>query len=308
MLTSDKKSNRTIFITGATGTIGRQSASRLARAGYRVYGLVRSPEKAAELEREGIHPVVGNLWNPDSYLDAAQESSVFIHAALAPPEERAEVDRLTINTLARLRRRAAHPPTMIYTSGVWVYGNTGIQPVSESGPLSPPTYVAWRPGIENLVLEAGGVVVRPGCVYGGSGGLMDTWIQSARAGKSPQVVGPGTNMWATVHLDDLADAYRRIIESGISGEILNIVDESRTTVNQLVAGILRAAGTSPDVHHRPLEEAVRLLGPVAECLGLDQRVDSSRAMKLLGWKPVHKGFLEFVLGNADILPESPVLS
>jgi NAD(P)-dependent dehydrogenase (short-subunit alcohol dehydrogenase family) len=48
---------RTVLVTGASSGIGLASALRLARAGWRVHGGVRSPEDAAALESQGIEPV-----------------------------------------------------------------------------------------------------------------------------------------------------------------------------------------------------------------------------------------------------------
>jgi hypothetical protein len=46
----------------------------------------------------------------------------------------------------------------LYTSGIWVLGDTGGQIAGESWPLHPIPNVAWRPGVEQSVLA------RPGSV------------------------------------------------------------------------------------------------------------------------------------------------
>ena len=49
---------------------------------------------------------------------------------------------------------------------------------------------------------------------------------------------------------------------------------------------------------RPLDlrlyEAAQRLGPLAEPLGFSQHVDSSKAARLLGWRPRHAGFVDEV--------------
>jgi len=42
----------------------------------------------------------------------------------------------------------------------------------------------------------------------------------------------------------------------------------------------------------PVQEAAKTLGPMAECLALDQHVDSSKAVRMLGWQPRHGGFVD----------------
>ncbi|RUS14323.1 hypothetical protein BC937DRAFT_94000, partial [Endogone sp. FLAS-F59071] len=41
-----------VFVLGASGFIGNPVAKAFARAGHQVYGLTRSPKKAAELLKD----------------------------------------------------------------------------------------------------------------------------------------------------------------------------------------------------------------------------------------------------------------
>ena len=72
-----------IFITGVTGYLGSAIATRFVRAGYKVYGLTRNPERAADLTARGIHPVVGTLSNPGTLLPALKNCDAVIHVAIA---------------------------------------------------------------------------------------------------------------------------------------------------------------------------------------------------------------------------------
>src|SRR5439155_14704875 len=95
-------------------------------------------------------------------------------------------------------RRGAQPKTLIFTSGAWVYGDTGDHMVDETTPLDPIKLVAWRPAQEQLVLQTSGVrglVIRAACVYGRAGGLTAPWFAKPAAGKPPTVVGDGRNRW-----------------------------------------------------------------------------------------------------------------
>jgi hypothetical protein len=48
------------------------------------------------------------------------------------------------------------------------------------------------------------------------------------------------------------------------------------------------------VQTQPLADATRSIGPVAECLVLDQHVDGSKCARRLGWQPAHGGFVDGV--------------
>jgi nucleoside-diphosphate-sugar epimerase len=204
---------------------------------------------------------------------------------------------VAIDTLLASGARGAHPKTVIYTSGVWIYGSTGAKAADETRVVTPARKVEWRPAHERLVLDSPGVrgiVVRPGCVYGLAGGLTGMWFESAEREGSASVVGDGANRWAMVHVHDLADAYLRLAEAGLDGEIFNVTDRSRPTVGEMAAAAARAAGHPGAVLNMPVDEAALTLGELAHCLALDQHVDSRKAVQRLGWQPRHGGFVDGV--------------
>jgi nucleoside-diphosphate-sugar epimerase len=97
-----------------------------------------------------------------------------------------------------------------------------------------------------------------------------------------------------VHLADLSDAYVRAVESGLGGEALNVVDRSRSTVRECAEAASRAAGAGGKVETQSVADASRSIGPVADCLVLDQHVDGSKCARRLGWQPAHGGFVDGV--------------
>ncbi len=285
-----------IFVTGASGYIGGAVAVALRRAGHEVHGLVRSPEKAARLRRYEIEPVVGDMTHPGRYHQVLDECSVLVHAAVDSAAGVVGPDRAVIDTLLAAGTRGARPKTILYTSGVWVYGDTRGRLVDETTPPAPVRMVSWRPEHERLVLENPGVrglVIRPGCVYGLAGSLTGRWFESAERGEA-EVVGHGANRWAMVHVHDLADAYVRLAESGYAGEIFNVTDRSRSTVREMAEAAARAAGHPGGVRLVPVEEAAKAVGDLAASLALDQHVDSRKAVSRLGWQPRHGGFVDGV--------------
>src|SRR5581483_11594796 len=125
------------------------------------------------------------------------------------------LDRLTVQTFLDLAKKAKAPRTVIYTSGVWLYGDTGSLAVDESEAFESSFLIPWRAQHEKRVLEASGpltrgLVIRPGCVYGGRGGLTGIWFEGAEKGAGAPIVGEGANRWAMIHVEDLADLYVRL--------------------------------------------------------------------------------------------------
>src|SRR5260370_29906535 len=114
----------------------------------------------------------------------------------------------------------------VYTSGVWVYGNTGDRETDEESPLNPIALVAWRPTAERIVLDAAvrGVVIRPAIVYGRAAGILGDFVQSAPERLAARFVGDGENRCPLVHVEDLADLYVRPLDHAPAATVLNAAD------------------------------------------------------------------------------------
>lgn len=288
-----------VFVTGATGYIGSAVSSTLARAGHEVFGLARSEAKGRALAAQEILPVRGDMAEPESFAAAAAGCQALVHCAAEESERFHALDRRTIDVLLRAVREAESPRMVVYTSGVWLYGDTGAGVADESSPLQPPAMVAPRADTERLVLAATGgdvrtIVMRPGCVYGGSGGLTGMWFASASNEGAARIVGQGDGAWTMVHVADLADAYLRVVESAFGGEVFNVTDRSRNSVRSCAEVASRVAGGGGRVRVVSEADAAKEMGAIAECLAMTQHVDSSKAARLLGWQPRHGGFVDGV--------------
>ena len=286
-----------IFITGATGYIGSAVAAELLRAGHEVTGLTSSDSKVRDLERAGVQPVVGDLGDPGTWRREAARAEGLVHAAFdAGADDPVERDGLAIDGLLSAATEGSAHRAFVYTSGVWVLGNTGDEPVDETWEAAEPLdLVAWRPGHEQTVLDAGRrvtpSVVRPGVVYGERRGLMVRFYRSAEAEGASSYIGDGRNRMALIHRDDNARLYREIVEQAASG-IFHAVDGTAITMADVAVEAGRAAGATGEPRSVSLEEARAELGPVADALCLDQVVAAKRSAEVLGWAPRYRSFRE----------------
>jgi nucleoside-diphosphate-sugar epimerase len=294
-----------IFLTGATGYVGSAVLEAFLRGGHDVTALVRDPSRAELLTRRGAQAVLGELSVPKAYASAAESAEVIVHTAYESSKRAQAVDREAIESLlgAAIRRAAkGHPASFLYTSSVWVLGNT-TGPAAEDAPAQPAAHVAWRPEHEKLVLDAGAgralrtAVVRPAIVYGGARGIIGDLLKDAANGLV-RVIGDGQNRWPCVYDRDLADLYVRIATRQDASGIFHANDEADERIEEVVDAIARHLTMRPDVRHVPLEEARAKLGTYADVLSLDQVVRSPRA-RALGWAPT----LHSVAGNVARLLE-----
>ena len=287
-----------IFVTGGTGYIGYAVACAMRRRGHEVRALIRDPAKSWMLEREEIRPVLGNLDTPDSYLREIQESEAVIHCAMEWSERGPELDRLAVTTILDAVASADGPRALIYTSGVWIYGDTGPHPVGEEAEPHPVPIARHRLEIEKKVLEAAAarvktVVTRPGCVYGGRGGLTGLWFAAAERGVV-EIPGDGNNHWSMVHVDDLAGAYVMILEHQLSGRIVNITRDDFPTLRELAEASARAAGRPGAVRLLSRKEAENRFGVMVQGLRINQKVSSAFLRNACGWRPFQPGFVDGV--------------
>ena len=278
-----------IFLTGATGYIGSAVLDAALRANHQITALVRTPQAADTLASRGVAPVLGDLTSVKSYRAAAEAHDAYIHTAADSSPKREDVDRKAIDTLIGLAaaRAKSSPASFVYTSGMWVLGSNA-QPMDETAQPNPGQLLSWRPGHEQLVLQAAApnlrtVVIRPGVVYGGNRGNVSDLLKNALNGLI-RVIGTGDNHWPLIYDRDLADLYVRAAAMPEASGMYHANDEGDETVNAIVEGIVSHLSMPPDVRHVPLEEARKKLGASADALLLDQRVRGPRA-RALGWSP-----------------------
>lgn len=92
---------RTVVVTGASSGIGEACALRLAAAGWRVYGGVRSPEAGDSLRAHGVEPLELDVTNPEQIAAAVETVGDDLDAlvdnagiAIAAPLELVPIDEL----------------------------------------------------------------------------------------------------------------------------------------------------------------------------------------------------------------------
>ncbi|MGH3472792.1 MAG: NAD(P)H-binding protein, partial [Nocardioidaceae bacterium] len=61
-----------VFVTGATGVLGRHAVIAMVNAGHDVAGLARCDSKAAQLRELGVTPVTAPLFDVDELAPALE--------------------------------------------------------------------------------------------------------------------------------------------------------------------------------------------------------------------------------------------
>ncbi len=221
---------KSVLVTGATGFIGSRLVSELVRKGYSVSALVRNG-KHTEVETDEI---VGDL--TDSYLNLGDKNfdCVFHLASHTPLEKNSKVlEKVNLNGTKNLFDAVnGKTKSVIYVSGLGVFGDPGKKIIDESSPRNPNTkFVKIRLEAEKYLEEKcqdNGInfsVVYFGDVYGPKGWFYDILVKRLQK-KSFRLPGGGKYFKGFVNVDDAVGSMIAIMEKHAFGESFIVADST----------------------------------------------------------------------------------
>jgi len=282
-----------IFITGATGFVGKRLVPRLLRDGHTVRAWVRSPPRAAKQLGPQVD-LVDAAGGPPAMLTAIADADAIINLAGEPvigkrwtPRRREQLwaSRVGVTDMI-VDAIVAGPPrprVLVSTSAVGYYGDTGEREVDESCPPATGFLAELTVGWEAAALRAEQYatrvcVVRVGLVLGRDGGVMAQVLPVFRLGLGGPL-GGGDQYFPWIHLDDLVEIYTRALTDASFRGPINAVAPGIVTGRGFATALGRAV-------HRPAifrvpGFALRIaLGEASVALTQGQRVVPRRAQEL----------------------------
>jgi nucleoside-diphosphate-sugar epimerase len=308
-----------VFVTGATGALGRHLVPGLVAAGHEVTATTRTPGKVAQLREAGAEPVILDGLDREAVIAAVRAAApeVIVHemTALAgmrsfrnPGKLFAVTNELrtrgTDNLLAAAERAGTRRVIAQGYAGPGPDKPAGARLRTEEDPLD------WRPirsaaramaairYVDRTVpLEAPeGIVLRYGGFYGPGTG--DFVVEMARKRRLP-VIGGGTGVWSFIEITDAAAATLAAVDRGAPG-VYNVVDDDPAPVAEWLPYLAKVAGAKP-----PLRVPAWLGRLLAGEFVVGQMTSSrgssnEKARKELGWEPRYaswrEGFRAWVSG------------
>ncbi|WP_242891302.1 NAD-dependent epimerase/dehydratase family protein [Actinomadura litoris] len=294
-----------IFLTGATGYIGGSIGVRLVAEGHAVSGLARSAAGADALRRIGIEPVAGTLDDGDVLARAASEADAVVNAA--------DSDHAgAVEAFVEALQGSGKP--LLHTSGSSIVGDDARGEASdrvwtEEEVLAP----GWRPSpdkaarvaIDRRVLGAAdhgvrSVVLCNTLIYGHGRGVARDSVQIpllVRQAESTGIarhIGPGANIWSTVHVDDVVELYVRALEGAPAGSFY-FVESGEASFKAITDAIAGALGQEP-AQPWDIDSAIAAWGyePAVYALGSNSRVRDAAARADLDWRPEHASVIDWI--------------
>jgi nucleoside-diphosphate-sugar epimerase len=297
-----------VFLTGATGVMGRAAARALLAAGHDVAGLARTPAKARELAESGVRPALGTLFDPDTLTKAFEGFDVVcnlatripVGLAAARPRRWRTNDRIrTEGSLAvALAAKRAGVLRLVQESVSSVYADGGDAWLDETSPLlvtraTEPAAQAETNASAFACAHRSAVVLRFGAIVGDD--PLTRWLlERARAGH-PIGIGDPSGWTHVVHPRDVGSAVVAALHA--PGGVFNAGAEP-VRRGDLVAGFAAVAGRESASYLPRL--LVRLAGERLEPLTRSHRVSSARLADFAGWMPSHPTFSAEWLDNTRV--------
>lgn len=282
-----------VALTGATGFVGSHVLKELQDHGHEVTTLVRNDAQAELAAAHGATPAVVDLYDRPAVVDVLSSADGAIHTASPGDETSANLDSAMVD--AAIEAFAGSGKPYIPIGGLWVYGDNSA--ITEDSPFDAPPLVAWKEAIERRMLAATdmrGVVIVSSTAYGdGGGGIPGVILNSPRDDEGNLVMlGTGQQHWSTVHVADLANLFRLVLEDETARGYYVVGDGLTPTVAELTAAAAAAIGAPGAVPGSDEEARARLGDYFAEVLLLDQGTPASKARDQLGWEPTHPGLVD----------------
>ncbi len=254
-----------VFLTGATGFIGRHVSRELRARGHRVTALVRGPRALRDAEVVANQIVAGDLSDEGALREGVRGADAVVHLAGILTETTSdEFRRVNVEGTERVLAATAAAGhgvgRFVHVSSIAAAGPSAVgAPLSEDTPPRPiSAYGRSKLASEAAVRRYGGqfpvTVVRPPIVYGPGDRVNLFFARMARRGTCWSVGHPEMPL-SVIFATDLARGIAEMVEQpGAAGELFFLSADLQPRFVDLIDAIGRAVGTTPRV--RPLPRAV----------------------------------------------------
>ena len=279
-----------VLITGGGGFIGGALVDDLrSEASVRLLDV-----DLGEDVPDDVRAVEGDVRDEQVLEEAMAGVDVVFHQAAIVSVEASIEDPLrshSVNVAGTLRVLEAarrHDARAVLASSAAVYGDPERVPIPETAPLEPTSPY----GLEKLALDTYArlyhelygletVALRyfnvygPGQSGGDYAGVIDAFLDRARADEPIRVHGDGEQTRDFVHVDDVVAANRLAAETDEVGVAYNVGTGESVTINRLAEQVRDAVGSDSAIVHTDGRE-----GDIRH-----SRADVARARERLGYRP-----------------------
>ena len=244
-----------VFLTGASGLIGKRLASELLQAGHDVRAVSRR-DRSGDSGRPGFEWIVGDVGVAGAWCEAIDGCDAVVHLAGEPvaagrwtaARKRRLVDSRVASTreiVGAMARASAPPRVLVCASACGFYGARGDEELVEDSPPGDDFLarlcVDWELAAKQAASERVRVVsLRFGVVLAASGGALARMRLPFKLGLGGPL-GPPGRWFPWVHEDDALGLTRLALDHPLAGPV-NVVAPGRVTMGEFAKTLGRAVG------------------------------------------------------------------
>jgi uncharacterized protein (TIGR01777 family) len=280
-----------VFVTGATGLIGRRVIARLLDRGDTVRALTRSPVSAQAKLPPGVEVVTGDVVMPGKWVTRLADCDAVLHLAGEPivgkrwtREVKARIRSSRVDGTSNLAvaLSGSDASVLVSASAVGYYGD-GSAPVDEESPPGS-DFLAdlcnhWEQAALGATTERRRVTrVRIGVVLDRDEGALAKMVPAFRAFAGGPV-GHGRQWISWIHHEDMTALILMALDDARTAGALNATAPTPVTMRELAHAIGKALGR-PSWLPAPALALRALFGEGAEALLSGQNVVPKRALAL----------------------------
>lgn len=244
---------KSVFVTGATGFVGKRLVPALLDTGAKVTILLRSRHGARALEAMGAHVITGALDDRANMETALRDQDVLFHLAYDMRAPAAE-NLATFDIL----RQAAEVGRIIHISSIVVYDGWPQEDLTEDSPLSQTggtPYSRAKMAMEQALIQGNCpvAILQPTLVYGPGSMLWTDQLADWMAAGSVVLPEP-EGLCNAVFVDDLVQAMlRAAVLEGLGQERFIISGAAPFSWSDLLTGYANIIGRGT-VRHFPISD------------------------------------------------------
>lgn len=282
-----------IFMTGATGVVGRRAVPLLVHAGHKVSAVVRSTAKAVEFERAGARAVEVDLMDPVDLRRALVGHEVLVNLATHIPSSTLrmflpgswrENDRIRTVGAANLvdAALAVGVSRLIQESFAPGYPDSGDAWIHEDTPLAPARYNRSTLDAEAAAQRFGNaVVLRFAAFYGPDAAQTKVMVDTVRRGFAP-LPGAEDAYVSSLSHDDAATAVVAALR--LPAGAYNVSDNEPLRRSAFAAAL---AGALDLPTPRPVPRwLTALTGSLGELMSRSLRISNRKLCRNSDWRPM----------------------
>ncbi|MDO8600854.1 MAG: NAD-dependent epimerase/dehydratase family protein [bacterium] len=265
-----------ILVTGGKGFLGQHLTKALEVRGHRVtsFDIVDGQDL---LDYNAVEKAVQGK-------DAVYHLAAVADLNWAREHPRETMDINIVGTINVADACTKHKAILHYASTCCAYGNPDTHPVDETThPKPTEIYAHSKLAGEHVILGYAShfglhyTMLRLATFYGeGMRAALAPFVflKQAMRGEPITIHGTGEQTRTFTHVSDIVEGTARVVDSGVTNEIINITTEEEVSVNEMAHLALSLTGSNSKIIHiadRP--------GQIHK-----EEIRAAKAERLLGWK------------------------